>query len=60
MNLVSQLKTGKDAWKISLPSQMLTPESMLEYMSYFAAPNECILGYVMIKCRSEKRWLDEF
>lgn len=43
LDLVNQLRTGKDVWRISLPCQLLAPSSMLEYMSYFVTPNEYIL-----------------
>lgn len=47
-DVIRQLKSGKDLYRISLPAALLAPESMLEYISKFVTPNNFILGYVHI------------
>jgi hypothetical protein len=42
MDVVKQLRTGKDLYRISLPSALLAPVSMLEYISSFLVPNSFI------------------
>jgi hypothetical protein len=42
MDVVKQLRTGKDLYRISLPSALLAPVSMLEYVSTFIAPHAFI------------------
>jgi heme oxygenase len=42
MDVVKQLRTGKDLHRISLPSALLAPESMLEYISQFVVPHSII------------------
>lgn len=46
MDVVKQLRTGADLFRISLPSALLAPISMLEYISYFIRPQSYILRYV--------------
>jgi len=43
MDVVKQLRTGADLFRISLPSALLAPISMLEYISYFVRPQSYIL-----------------
>ena len=47
MDVVKQLRTGADLFRISLPSALLAPISMLEYISYFVRPQNYILRYVI-------------
>ncbi|KAL0482251.1 oxysterol-binding protein-related protein [Acrasis kona] len=42
MDVVKQLRTGKDLYRISLPSALLAPVSMLEYISNFLVPHSFI------------------
>lgn len=42
-DVIKQLKSGHDLFRISLPAALLTPESMLEYMTPFVTPNDYIL-----------------
>nr|CAG4716913.1 unnamed protein product [Naegleria fowleri] len=44
MDVVKQLRTGADLFRISLPSALLAPISMLEYISYFIRPQSYILS----------------
>lgn len=43
-DLIRQLRSGKDLYRISLPAALLAPVSMLEYVSNFVTPNEIILN----------------
>ncbi|KAL9656943.1 hypothetical protein ABK040_007034 [Willaertia magna] len=44
MDVVRQLKTGADLYRISLPAALLAPISMLEFISYFVRPNPQVLS----------------
>ncbi len=44
-DVVKQLRSGRDLYRISLPSALLAPVSMLEYVSNYITPNNFIIQF---------------
>lgn len=43
-DIVNQMKSGKDLYRISLPTAFICPQSMNEYILQFIIPNEYLEG----------------
>lgn len=46
MDVIRQLSNGGDLYRISLPSALLSPVSLLEYVATYIQPHDMLLKYI--------------